>query len=114
MKNLLLCSILIIPMLCAGQITQKMPKIYAIVTYSGDIAKINYGTESKFRALKNQEGRNLKFYSLAGVINYLTSIGWKFEENSAELYGLMAGLEGETTFIISYYCPLNFFERLKN
>lgn len=84
-------------------------RIYAAFVYSGDKLKINYGTEKKFRPLKNEEGNELRFYSFPGALNYLSSQGWRLEGNSTEVSGSSGGFKGnnwgetssETTYIIS-------------
>lgn len=108
MKNLIIGFLLLFPAIGIAQNGVETTRIYAAFTYSGDKVKINYGTEKKFRTLKGDKGQDLKFYSLPGAINYLSSIGWEIVGNSTKVSGSVGGFGGntwggtssETTFIL--------------
>lgn len=108
MRKFILSLLLLIPIVCLAQNMGETKRIYAAFTYSGDKVKVNYGTEKKFRTLKNENGKELKFYSLPGAINYLSSIGWEIVGNSTKVEGAVGGFGGntwgatssETTFIL--------------
>ena len=84
-------------------------RIYAAFVYSEDKVKINYGTEKKYEPLKDEAGRELRFFSFPGALNYLSSQGWRLEGNFTEVSGSSGGFKGnnwgrtssETTYIIS-------------
>lgn len=114
MKKFILFLLLFSPLFCIAQDNVETAKIYAAFIYSGDKVKMNYGTEKKFRTLKNKDGKELKFYSLPGAINYLSSIGWKVIGNSTNVSGSVHGSGGntwgktssETTFILCKEVPI--------
>lgn len=84
-------------------------RIYAAFIYSGDKLKINYGTEKKYEPLKDEEGRELRFFSFPGALNYLSSQGWRLEGNFTEVSGSSShnwgGTTSKTTYIISKEVP---------
>lgn len=80
-------------------------RIYATCIYVGDKLKINYGTEKIYQPLKNEAGKELRFFSFPGALNYLSSQGWRLEGNFTEVSGSSVNNWGETlsktTYIIS-------------
>lgn len=88
-------------------------RIYAAFVYSEDKVKINYGTEKKYEPLKDEAGRELRFFSFPGALNYLSGQGWRLEGNFTEVSGSSGGFKGnnwgrtssETTYIISREVP---------
>lgn len=59
-------------------------KEYIIVRYAGLNINYNDGTSRDEQIMKDDNGNDLKFQSLTGVINYMALQGWELEEVIAQ------------------------------
>lgn len=53
-------------------------RLFASFIFENDKIKMNYGGNEGKVTLKDNNGKDLKFYSLIGAINYLSLQGWDF------------------------------------
>jgi hypothetical protein len=52
-------------------------KIFVEMRFHNNCIDIDDGTSKKWQTIKNEEGKNLKFISLTGALNYMSLQGWE-------------------------------------
>lgn len=72
-------------------------KVYIEMIFDDNVIKIDDGTNKKRQPIKNEKGKTLKFHSLIGALNYMSSEGWELVETKSTVSGkVKAGGDGET------------------
>lgn len=71
MKKIALIIFLVSNIICYSE------TVYIGMTFEGNSIKVDYGTSKKAETIKDDNGKDLKFYSLIGALNYMSSKGWK-------------------------------------
>lgn len=66
-------------------------KLYVEMEYSNNSIKLDDGSNKKPQAIKGENGKNLKFKSLVGALNYMSLQGW-------ELLGTKPLTKGHTIY----------------
>lgn len=99
MRKILLIAMLIVPMICLGQ----THKVYAQIVGETNISASKVGItliinndKIKMKELVDKSGKEIEFSQMSAAINFMVSIGWKFEQ-----YTVFGGNGAEYTCIIS-------------
>lgn len=77
-------------------------KQFVEMEYEGNSIKIDDGTSKKQRTVKNSKGKDLKFKSLIGALNYMSLQGWELVDTKSVTSGGQYGGYGSTNTVISY------------
>lgn len=95
---------------------QIMPakRVFVEMEYNKNSIKIDYGTDKKVEKLKGDDGKDLKFISLIGALNYMSLLGWELigaTSSSSSSVGIIVGgvvassSDAKTYFIFSKEVP---------
>jgi len=78
----LICLLSVILAIGMGSVYAK--KIFVEMEYDNHRIKLNDGLSDKFHKVKNEDGKDIKFNSIIGALNYMSLQGWELIGNRDE------------------------------
>lgn len=101
MKNIFLIAIFL---LLSVQLSEAK-KLYVEMEYHKNSIKLDDGSNKKRQAIKDEQGKDLKFRSLIGALNYMSLNGWDLvDTKSVTSGGSYAGTGGTETKVYYIFC----------
>jgi len=89
-------------------------KIYVEMEYHKNCIKLDDGTNKKRQTLKGENGKDLKFTSLIGAMNYMSLQGWELVETKSVTKGSgYKGISETDTKVYYIFCKEVLDEELK-
>ena len=77
-------------------------KQFVEMKYEKNSIKIDDGTSKKSQTVKDDNGKDLKFKSLIGALNYMSFQGWELVDTKSVISGDEYGGFGSTQTMVSY------------
>lgn len=80
-------------------------KLYVEMEYKKNSIRLDDGSNKKFQNVKGADGKDLKFISLIGALNYMSLQGWELvETKSVTKGGGYGGISSTDTQIYYIFC----------
>lgn len=103
-KLLILCSLLLL----ASQLVNAK-KLYVEMEYKKNSIRLDDGSNKKPQTIKGSDGKDLKFNSLIGALNYMSLQGWELVEtksvtNGGGYVGAYGGASSTSTTVYYIFC----------
>lgn len=85
----LIVAVALCVMACASV---QAKKLFVEMVYSRDRICLDDGSDQTYQTLKDENGKDIKFKSLAGALNYMSLQGWELQCTKSETRG--SGING--------------------
>lgn len=84
-------------------------KLYVEMEYKKNTIKLDDGTNKKPKTVKGYDGKDLKFNSLIGALNYMSLQGWELVDtksvtNGGGYIGVYGGASATRTTVYYIFC----------
>ena len=84
-------------------------KLYVEMEYKKNTIKLDDGTNKKPKTVKGADGKDLKFNSLIGALNYMSLQGWELVDtksvtNGGGYIGVYGGASATRTTVYYIFC----------
>lgn len=96
MKSIILAVLLLLPF------SMEAKKLYVEMEFSNNSIKLDDGTKKNKQAVKDKNGKDLKFTSVIGALNYMSLQGWELIETKSMTLGYSFDGTGESETKITY------------
>lgn len=77
-------------------------KIFVEMEFHKSRIRIDDGTNKESQPLRDEQGNDLKFISLAGALNYMSLLGWELIDTKSVTKGDVAAGYGDTDTKVYY------------
>ena len=101
MKKLFL-SIMIVLFACVGV---QAKRLFVEMEFHRNSIKLDDGSNKKHQPLTGKDGKDLKFNSLVGVLNYMSLQGWEFVDTKSVTVGASGSTDTKVFYIFSKEVP---------
>ncbi len=95
----IIISLLFVIFVCAN-LTAK--KIFVEMEFYKKCIKLDDGTNKKRQIIKDEHGKDIRFISLVGALNYMSLQGWNLEETKSVTSGARYDGASETSTKVYY------------